>query len=286
LYGIYFIAACMVSALWLFPGEQVARLVSERLSGAVPGVTVKADRVRPALPFRVSVLGAGIIFDNGTHIRPQKVSLSVRPDMLFRRQKKTGFELEFKKGSIKGHVLSSGLLTMPFSRVSAIFEGLEINSFSYRNQLADIDLSFRADGRMVFPGRTEDENASGLFVFSNVKTFIEHPVFRQMGIEQLDFNHVEMNFSMDSSKMVIQKCVARGPVMAMEFTGTITPENRFGSGPVSACDVRLNGYFQPDASYVKRFADVPALVMLFKDTHEKGIPFRVDGTLGRPEIDL
>lgn len=291
LYGGYFLFSCVLFGVLLFPGKQAATYLSRKLEDVLPVRQVRLTGVDLAFPLALRLEGAAFELDDGRMLTPSAVKLSFRPDSLFRTMKRVRFSARFGGGLIDGTLESQQILDRPFSRLHINIRNLEMKNILYANGLADISLSFTADGRFNFPvpggdGDMQPAGGKGQIVFSKVTARVDHPVFRKMGIFKLDFAQVDTEFSLDDRALVIGKLLAKGPVMTVNLTGDIKPEDRFSNSEFDNSFVQLEGYLQPSAAYMSKFANVPSLVMLFKNVNQKGIPIRINGRVNLPGVVL
>jgi len=103
---------------------------------------------------------------------------------------------------------------------------------------------------------------------------------QQMGISQLTFTRIDIELKKDKNVVTIQRFDAVGPDMKINLKGKISLRN-----PVEKSIMSIKGEFQPDPSHVSTLSGLAAVSMLFSRS-EKGIPFKITGTVEQPKLSL
>lgn len=286
LYGLFFAGAFILFSMTLFPHDRAGQRISAFLENALPGSTVRAGKTSFKFPPGLALADMNIEFNESLRCRLDRMVFSMNPISLLKQKNEIHFDAGIQGTRIQGAFISQAFLTPPFTDVTLTMSGWKVKDLKYANQSADVELSYEAGGDFLYPGEETPSRGKGHMIFSNVSIRVGHPVFKQMGIYPLVFDRVTVDFSMDLHGLFISRCVAKGQAMTLTLEGDILPEDRFDIGVLGRSTIQLKGYFQPGASYISKFAGIPALVTLFKDAHENGIPVLINGTVNHPKIIL
>jgi len=281
LYIFYFMIAFVVFAFVLFPREQAAKKISQGLGQIFPGIIIQMDRITPIFPLGIKCEAPVINLGNRFHLMPDDLVVKMPVSTIFKPGSEVIFSGTLFDGSIKGSVTDVSLTDNRFSGFELNLENIKASKVICRIQNADLDISFDVKGQYIF---TEDK-AKGNFILTQVNARIKDSIFNRMGITELDFSSIELDFLQDEKKISLVKCIAKGNVMILHLKGDLIPTgNMFDA--LGDWSIELKGFIQPQPAYISKFAGVSSMANLFKNNREQGLPIRITGLLKAPEIKL
>ncbi|THB74365.1 MAG: type II secretion system protein GspN [Desulfobacteraceae bacterium] len=282
LYGLYFFTACLACAVILFPGEQVARRLSTALSLQLPLQKVDIADTALSFPPGLALNDIRITLGNGRSIAQDHLTLVPVYGSLLKPVKLIRFTANILQGEVSGRLAyDSGSGTLQFVE-SLEWREVQIRNLAYTNTLSDLKLSFDTSGR--YDHQSSENKGAGQIDFSGLNIQSRHALFEELDTPVLAFAMARVDYTWNPGTLLIDKLLAKGPVMTLKLDGDVKPRGRFGSSPLDDADIRLKGMVQPTPAYVSKFAAIPALVMRFKENRLNGIPIEIYGTLGRPGI--
>lgn len=297
-YLLYAVAAFVFFLVLLFPGERTAQYLSQQLNTGFEYGEISIDRVGPSFPpagakasrieliikDRSTVAQAGTVMDQTLNIH----SLSIYPRIstLYKSDKYLDFKASAYNGTATGTVQLQPLsLQTPPSYLSLDMNlsGMEVSELKHHMEGFDVYLSFRINGDITYGGslRRIDESTGVAEVnLSQCVVRSDNAFLKQMKISRLTFETVGIEVKKEKSVVNIHRFDAAGPEMKIKLKGSIILKN-----PVEASVLKLKGEFQPDSSHISSLSGLSALSMLFTGS-DKGIPFKVTGTLRQPRAHL
>ncbi|MCP3940082.1 MAG: type II secretion system protein GspN [Desulfobacteraceae bacterium] len=284
-YLLYLIVAFIAFAFILFPREQVAKKMSNRLGQLFPGITLDMAGVAPVFPPGLRFEKPEINLKNRVFLSPDNLVVKIPFFDIFNPGKEVKFSGNLFDGVVKGIVKGVSLEDNNFAGVELSFEQIKARQILCSILNSDLNISFDLNGQYVFPDKKNKGKSSGKLFLTHVVVKIKNPVFASMGIDTLEFTSIELDFLQNKKKVSILKCVAKGNVMTVQLKGDLIPaKNMFD--PLEDWSLELTGFVQPQPAYVSKFAGVSSMENLFKNNREQGIPIRIIGPLKAPGIEL
>ncbi|MBU0969923.1 MAG: type II secretion system protein GspN [Proteobacteria bacterium] len=284
-YILYFMAAFVVFAFLCFPQEPMAKKVSTRLEKIFPYLSLKTDRTAPRFPLGLDCKNPEIMVGNFLSIPFDTFKLGFSMLDLLKANKDMTFSGVLLGGVVNGKTEAVSFSMNDFSTFKLNFSGIQIKNFPYKIPEAQMDLSFELAGRYTSPDGKNTSQNSGTLILKEMTAGIKNAVFNRMGIDTLEFSHVEIDFLQDKNRIVLSKCIAQGNVMAIRVTGTLTPATDIFQPPEN-WTLDLKGFFQPQPAFIPKLAGVSSMASLFKDSQKQGIPIQITGPVKAPHIQL
>ncbi|MBU3951278.1 MAG: type II secretion system protein GspN [Proteobacteria bacterium] len=284
-YSLYFVAAFVVFAFLCFPQEPMAKKISTRMGKIFPYISLKTDRATPSFPFGIKCENPEIMVGNLISIPFDTFKLGFSLLDLLNTDKDIRFSGTLLGGAVNGKTEAVSFSRNDFSTFKLNLSGIQIKNFPYKTPDAQMDLSFELDGRYASPDEKDGSQNSGTLILKQMTAGIQNALLNRMGIDLLEFSHIEIDFLQDKNRIFLSKCIAQGNVMTIRVTGTLTPATDIFQPPEN-WTLDLKGFFQPQPAFIPKLAGVSSMASLFKDNQKQGIPIRITGPVKAPEIKL
>ena len=283
-YILYFSAAFIFFAILCFPQKPVGEKLSNTLSKLSPAISIQMESASPILPPGIAGKETTLIFGNN-QIPLDTFRLHFSILDLLKPEKKIRFSSTLLGGVVNGRTEGVSFSRNDFSRLVVNMTGLHIKKFTHRTPGADMDISFDLTGNAICQKKNGHPTTKGTMVLTNVITEMKDSIFNQMGIDTLEFSHVEIDFLTDKQQINILRCIATGNVMTLRLKGRLTP----GKNPLAFPEdgtLDLKGFIQPQPEYLPKLASISSMATLFKNNRQQGIPIQITGSLKAPRISL
>jgi type II secretion system protein N len=277
---IAFTAIMVVVFLYLlFPKDTLRAYIQAQLQQNLPDVSVEIGQVSPAFPPGLKL--ANILCEHQGLPLVTARRATIRPALLkiLGSEKVINFNLETSEGRIDGQSI---LRTDKQGQVSVIadIDQVALQELEVLRAIPDYIISGLLSGKVNFkavPGRSGSGSAD--LVVSGAKLELVNPLF---GVENLNFISIETQLNLSTRRLQLRRCNLRGN----EVDGTISGSVMLRT-PMDQSRLNLSGVLRPHAEFMATLQrSVPVGLLGGNNLGQKGLPFRITGTIDNPGFSL
>jgi type II secretion system protein N len=277
---IAFTAIMVVVFLYiLFPKDTLRAYIQTQIQQNLPDVSVEIGQVSPAFPPGLKL--ANILFEHQEMPLAAAKRAIIRPALLkiLGSEKVVNFDLETSEGRIDGQgTLRTG--KQGEVSVNADIDQVALQEIAALRAIPDYIISGLLSGQVnykVVPGRSGSGSAD--LVVTEAKLELINPLF---GIENLSFSNIEAQLNLSTRRLQLRRCNLRGN----EVDGTISGSVMLRT-PMDQSRLNLSGMLRPHAEFMAALQQtVPVALLGGNNLGQKGLPFRVTGTIENPGFSL
>lgn len=284
-YLAYFCLAFAVFAILRFPHHTAGQKISTSVENLFPGLGITMETTVLAFPPGLDCINPVIRFADISPVKLDRLRLSFSFSSLLQTEKELHFSADLSGGKVTGTVSGLSLRQNHFNSLTITTSKIPIKNMVYNTQAMTANLSFDIQGHFYYSNRQEDKTGKGELLLSQFLCPIENDLFKRMEINTLDFQQIEMTFSLEDHQIYIPDFTAKGDILTLSLAGSLTPVNE----DLTQLDnwiLDIEGNFQPRPEYVSRFAKILSLEQLFKNNARNGIPIQISGPLSSPGVVL
>lgn len=280
LYLLLFLTVTIFFAFGLFPGKELASFLSNTLSTSTLQVSI--DNARPSLPWSLSLDNTRISISHGIKINPASAKLTFRPSEIFNRGKQILFYSDIHNGSINGTLQMDTFTPFTLSQFNLEMSEIKLDNFSYKTQLADITLNCRLNGQYKNKITDKKERSGrGKISIQDCSVTLENSFLNTLKIPMVNFSTVTADITRSDHTVSIKNGIATGPSINLTLKGRVNLET-----PLQNCRLNLAGVMKLDSLHASKFAAVNNKRFASKSILNKGIAFKLNGTIKNPKITL
>ncbi len=281
-YLIWGVSAFIGFLVILFPGKEMAETISGGFNRAMPQVQLKLKPFSPTLGPGIATNASQLSLSNGNEIILDRVSILPALFSFAKEQQEIGFTVEMLNGRIVGMVSGPMLGPVPTINLEAAYSGLKLKNISYAAQGTDVVLSALLEGDTQFKTTYNSIGPGiGTIRLTQCRLQITNAILEQLGIYELFFNNIIIDYRFQKERLEILRCEASGSETDLSMTGDCRIRMPFGKSLLN-----LKGALQPDPSYLAKFSAISSVASLFNASASTGIAFNITGEAEHPVIGL
>jgi type II secretion system protein N len=272
LLALYIAAAAAVFLYTGFPSEALRAHVGQRMSAALPGLSVAIGDVRPTVT-------AGLQLKDVRIAHAQKPvaalgQLRIQPDLLslFRPRTAYSFRGSLAGGEITGQAEVDPGVPAPKVSLNARIGGILIEQVDGLRGLYGSRLSGRLDGNL---NTTEAGALTGKFTITEGQVELASPLLAQ---SRFTFRTVDADLTLQNRSLLLRSSRLRGNELDADLSGTIALDQ-----PQAPDALSLSGRVTPHHAFLARAEGGIPQGLLRRRT---AIPFRISGPLDAPGFAL
>jgi type II secretion system protein N len=282
-YGIFGVLVVLVSLYICFPRKTAHRYLEALASRIEPGVVLKIEKIRPALPFGLRAERADLEYKNDPgNILFKADSFVIMPSLrtLTLRKPAVRFACEAYGGTITG-VVTSGQYNFhgPYSSDIEV-SGVQLGLYKALQEKLKRNCSGTMDGALTYDwtqGGFLRGEGQGKFSVVDGRIFFVEPF---MDLQSMDFHRINVQMVLDGQQLIVNGFDLGGRQMDASASGTIYLDSVFDR---SSLDLMVS--VKPSADFLtKKRALFDAVSFLTKRLEEGRFIVNVRGTLAQPRI--
>ena len=128
-------------------------------------------------------------------------------------------------------------------------------------------------------GQHSESTARAILDVSQCTVNLLSPLF---SLDKLVFSRIEAELTMNSGRVLINKCDLRGEELDGRISGTLHLQD-----PYEKSSLNLSGVLRPHAELIARIKQtIPVDLFSGKNIQRAGLPFTVHGTIENPGFSL
>jgi type II secretion system protein N len=279
LYSVYVIAVLAAFLYLLFPSDEFRQYIVHRAAAADPSVTVRLEKVAPRLPPGL------VLFDLGVSLRGRPVfdvselQLTPRYASLFSASKAFHVKGKAYEGSLEGRASFQTRGDQAYS-ADITFEQLAVDQMDGISGLVPYQLSGRAEGRVRY------RSNAGVYGEGETEVMVKEAFVNftpsLFGFQELSLGTVTAKASLTGDVARITDATIEGLQMSGDAKGSIALRQ-----PLDRSRINLTGTLKLHPSFIKEISRaIPPQLFSIGDFVDKGIPFRITGSIREPKFSL
>lgn len=279
LYIAFSIVMAVVFLYLLFPSDSLRAYIETQIQQNAPEVTVEIGQVSAAFPPGLNL--ANILCEYQEIPLVTASLATVRPALmkLLGSEKVAHFNVDTSEGRIYGRGSLKTDKQMQMS-VDADIEQIALQEIAGLRAISDYIISGLLDGKVSYqatPGRGGSGNAD--LMLSDAKLELINPVF---GLENFSFSSIEAQLNLSPRRLQLRRCNLKGNEVDGNISGSVMLRN-----PMGQSRLNLSGVLRPHAEFMAKLqTTVPVALLGGKNLGQKGLPFRITGTIDNPGFSL
>jgi len=273
-WAIYIICAGLFFLYVLFPSDMVKEYLADRIRQTHPNLTVRMERVRPALPLGLKLYAVSVY-----HLS-QRIAeledLKIAPDILslFSATTHLAFKGEGYGGILTGAIDITADSPQRDVVVCADLSGIQVSRIEALRSLTTHRISGILDARLTFKNNAPGAPLTGNLTLTEGQIEFSAPIMQQRAI---DFDSIEAELIFDGRSLTIKHCQLDGNQLNADVSGSI---KLAGSSARKILD--LSGTVTPhETLLVKLGQNVSQLIERYS-LENQGIAFKISGSLDAP----
>jgi type II secretion system protein N len=280
LYLCFGIAAAVVFLYTLFPSETVKNLIVNGISAANPNLKISIEKVKPVLPPGIVLQDIDLEYGKMALIDAAYAKLVPLPWTLFQNRKTVSFKITTGQGKIAGQAFISSDATPSLDNLNAALSDIQLNQVAAFKAMTNYTISGVLNGTVAVNGGQHSEStARAILDVSQCTVNLLSPLF---SLDKLVFSRIEAELTMNSGRVLINKCDLRGEELDGRISGTLHLQD-----PYEKSSLNLSGVLRPHAELIARIKQtIPVDLFSGKNIQRAGLPFTVHGTIENPGFSL
>ncbi|MBF0242045.1 MAG: type II secretion system protein GspN [Desulfamplus sp.] len=294
LYAIYGFIAFIVFLIILFPKQKAANIISDRLNSRLQGTRIDIKAVEPSFPLGLKAINTSVVLNDGKQIDMESIFIYPKILSLYKDEKKLNIDAKGYGGKIDGEV-KFALQKVEKSEkyntsLNLNFSNLEIKNLKQYVQNIDILASFIMNGSINYKadGQNSVGSGNGVVELDQCRLTSENIILKQMGIEELNFTKVDIEWSKEQNILSLANLNAQGNDIKIRLNGNINLKT-----PKEMSQLDLKGEFEPNSARITSLVagltsggGIKSLGKLLYGSKKNGIPFKITGTMQNPKISI
>ncbi|MBF0111433.1 MAG: type II secretion system protein GspN [Desulfamplus sp.] len=294
LYAIYGFIAFIVFLIILFPKQKAANIISDRLNSRLQGTQIDIQAVEPSFPIGLKAINTSVVLNDGKQIEMESIFIYPEILSLYKDEKKLDIDAKGYGGKIDGEV-KFALQKIEKSEkyntsLNLNFSNLEIKNLKQYVQNIDILASFIMNGSINYKadGQNSVGSGNGVVELDQCRLTSENIILKQMGIEELNFTKVDIEWSKEQNILSVANLNAQGNDIKIRLNGNINLKT-----PKEMSQLDLKGEFEPNSARITSLVagltsggGIKSLGKLLYGSKKNGIPFKITGTMQNPKISI
>ncbi len=278
-YIIYGIIALLVFLYLLFPSGPVKQAIVRQVESRAPAVAVAIEDIAPTLPPGISVKNLQVSHQDQPVFRSSRLSVTPAYLTLFSQRKRFNFKGEVYEGTLNGRGAVE-TAPKPFYSADLAFSGVRLGKIEALTEMVRHQVDGIAEGRVQYDTKTGSfGEGEAEATIKECRVTLETPLF---GFESLEVGTVDTVLELKGNTARVKQIRINGRQVTGNASGTIGLHR-----PLNRSRLDLKGTVKPHPSFIKELGRaVPSRILSMGDYVEKGVPFRISGTLEQPKISL
>ncbi len=278
-YILYACAALTVFLYVLFPSGKIREHLVSQAASLGPDVSMRMDDVALSLPPGLTLTNLEVLFRK----RPVFVSpeLRITPKYLSLFSGTRVFHIKGAayEGTLKGRAALESQAP-PNYLTDMNFQEIRVEKIEALSELKPHQLFGIADGHIRYAAGSGDFGEGNAEVtIKECRVELGSPVF---GLRDLTVGTVSAVLELKGRQADVKEIRINGSQVTGSANGRISLRQ-----PLSQSRLQIIGIIKPHSSFVKKLSKtLPSQLLSGVDFLEKGIPFRVTGSIGRPSFSL
>jgi type II secretion system protein N len=272
-YLLYIVGVTIFFLYYLFPGVAFTSYINYRINGLLPGYKLLTEQAAPSFPPGLKLKLPALYNQNKPIIGADQ--LKIRPAYLsLLSDNKTFFIDGFAyDGPLEGSADIIFSLS-PQLNLNLAFKDIQISQIQSLREFVSYEITGAARGNIFYNnGEANAVKGNAEIIVSDSSIKFNPSLF---GIDQLSFKIIEAEFEMINRRITLNQFEINGRQLSGDAKGTINLTH-----PINKSRINITGAIKPHPTLIKEVGS-----LFGKKMKNGGIPFRISGTLERPDFSL
>ena len=278
-YIIYGIIIMVAFLYILFPSGEIRDYLIQQAEQTSPEVSVDIGAVAPSLPPGLKFSDLDISLQNRPVFNAREMTVRPRYLSLFAADKSFRLKGAVYQGTLNGDAMVK-TASNPQYAADIDFEAVQVDAIAPLKELMPHQMFGSAEGSITYDTQGGPWGQGNAEVsVSGCRIEFKPALF---GVTDLALGKVKAVIDLKNRQAAIKEITITGTQVSGNAAGTLGLRR-----PLSRSTVQLEGTLKPHPSLIKELSrTVPSQLLSQRDIVDKGIPFRLSGTLDRPNFSL
>jgi len=278
-YIIYGLSVLLIFLYLLFPSGPVKQFIVRQVEAMAPALVIQMDDIAPSIPPGLTVNNLQVALENGSVFRVPRLTLTPAYLSLFSTRKVFNLKGVAYEGAVNGQTAVENA-SRPNYSADVVFEAVELDKIDALTELMPHHVSGVASGHIQYETKTGNfGQGDAEATIKECRVQLNAPIF---GFESLTVGTVNAVLELKGDTAELRHIRIKGRQVTGNASGVIELRR-----PLNKSTLQLTGTIKPHPSFIKELGQaVPSQILSMGNYVEKGVPFRISGTLERPKISL
>ncbi|MDJ0783752.1 MAG: type II secretion system protein GspN [Desulfosarcinaceae bacterium] len=279
LYIAFTLVMVAVFLYLLFPSDTLRTYIQAQVRQNAPDVSLEIGQVSAAFP-------PGLVLANVLCEYQELPLLTasravVRPALLklLGSEKVVNFKIDTSDGAIDGRsVIRTDKQTA--LAMDAAIDGVALQEIAGLRAIPDYIISGLLSGTITYKATT-GRSGSGTadLTVAGARFELVNPMF---GFESFSFPSIEAQLNLSPRRLQLRRCNLNGNEIDGNISGSVMLRT-----PMGQSRLNLSGVLRPHADFMARLqTNLPVALLGGRNLGQKGLPFRITGTIDQPGFSL
>jgi type II secretion system protein N len=280
LYTAYIVGLTIFFLWYLFPSDTLKDYLAYRLGQVNPDIDVTVDRISPVLPPGLKLHEVYISHQNMALFEVESLKIMPALGSLFSDTTTIDFKGRFYEGTLSGRAEISAAPEGRGIKVDSNFSGIQVQQMSALQQLSDHDIAGRLGGNIVYTNGRTSGKLSGNLNMTNCRLELAAAIFNQ---DLFEFKNIATDLALQNRTLVISGFKATGNQLDLSLNGKV----QLNKSEPAKNALNLTGTVTPHHVFMAKIEkDIPLNLLRKKNSGQKAISFKINGTLDDPGFSL
>ncbi len=279
-YSGYIIIVMVFFLYYLFPGDAVTAYINYQIKHKSPGVQLSIMELKPSFPPGIKLLAPNLLYQNQSLITADFLDVKPSYISLFASDKIFFITGDISEGRLDSTVCVANISENPALDINASFENIQISQIPAIKEFESYLISGIADGNIVYSNKEDPagKGNAGMIVTDSTVQFV--PAL--FGIDQLAFKTIDADFEIINQRVTLKKLNISSREISAHASGLIVLMK-----PLYKSTINIHGEIKPHPTFIKQLSTILPIDMIAKKKSKTGgIPFRITGSLDRPNFSF
>lgn len=278
-YTVYGIAALVVFIYLLFPAQEIKQYIMRQSAALGPDVSIELDKVDLSLPPGLRLYSLKLFYKGSAAFDSSQLKLTPRYSSLFTSAKGFNIRGNAYSGDLNGRA-SVKRASKPEYATDLAFDEIQLDQIAILSELVPHQVSGIADGKVVYSsGSGGFGEGSARLMIKQCRVELGAPIF---GFTELTVGTLKATLELKGEQANVKEITIDG----RQVSGNASGEIRLRQ-PLSQSRIQLSGVIKPRPSFIKELGKVvPSQLLSGGNFVRNGIPFRISGSVERPNFSL
>jgi len=279
-YAGYIIMVMVFFLYYLFPGDAVTAYINYQINHKSPGVQLSIMELKPSFPPGIKLLAPNLLHQNQSLIAADFLDVKPSYASLFSTDKIFFITGDISEGHLDSSVCVANISENPAFDINASFENIQISQIPAIKEFESYQISGIADGNIIYSNKEDPagKGNAGIIVTDSTVRFV--PAL--FGIDQLVFKTIDADFEIINQRVTLKKLNISSREISAHASGLIVLMN-----PMNKSTINIRGEIKPHPTFIKQLSNIlPVDMIAKKKSKTGGIPFRITGSLDRPNFSF
>jgi len=276
----YIIIVAVFFLYYLFPGDAVTAYINYQINSMSPDVKFSIKELKPCFPPGMKLFDTDLLRQNQTILSADFLEIKPSYFSLFLKNKTFSINGDMYEGNLYSSIRVANISANPKFNLDASFGGIQISQIPSIKEFEAYQISGIAEGNLVYSNQEVKAGKGNAFITVTDSTVQFIPAL--FGLDQLEFKTINADFEIINQRVTLKKLDVDSRDVSGNASGSIILRN-----PINKSTINIRGEIKPHPTFIKQLGNIfPVEMISKKKSKTGGIPFRVTGSLERPNFSL